>query len=140
MLKKIKSISSIFLAILFVVSVSYAGEIKEVSYQTNLHCGSCASKIQKGLQKAGGVIETKTDVASKVVTVKYDADKTDDSKIKQLIADMGYKADLANAKECKKGEKECCKTTGKACDNKDKTSKMSGKDCCDAKATKSNPK
>ncbi|MCO5251245.1 MAG: heavy-metal-associated domain-containing protein [Candidatus Kapabacteria bacterium] len=140
MLKKIKSISSIFLAILFVVSVSYAGEIKEASYQTNLHCGSCASKIQKGLKKAGGVIETKADVASKVVTVKYDADKTDDSKIKQLIADMGYKADLANAKECKSGEKACCKTTGKACDNKDKTSKMSGKDCCDTKATKSNPK
>jgi len=139
MLIKIKSISSIFLAILFVVSVSYAGEIKEASYQTNLHCGSCASKIQKGLKKAGGIIETKADVDSKVVTVKYDADKTDDSKIKQLIADMGYKADLANAKECKKGE-ECCKVTGKACDNKDKTSKMSGKDCCDTKATKSNPK
>jgi hypothetical protein len=47
---------------------------------------------------------------------------------------MGYKVDV------KKADHECCKTTGKACDNKDKTSKMSGKDCCDTKATKSNPK
>lgn len=134
MLKKIKSISSIFLALLFVISISNAGEIKEASYQTNLHCGSCASKIQKGLNKTAGVVETKTDVASKIVTVKYDTDKTDDVKIKQVIADMGYKVDE------KKADHECCKTTGKACDNKDKTSKMSGKDCCDTKATKSNPK
>lgn len=134
MLKNIKLLSMLAFVAFSAFNVTYSAEIREASFQTNLHCGSCASKIQKGLNKTAGVIETNADVATKIVTVKYDTEKTDDTKLKQVIADLGYKVDE------KKTDKECCKTTGKECTNKDKTSKMSGKDCCDTKATKSSQK
>lgn len=141
MLKNIKLLSMFAFVALLAVNIAYSAEIREASFQTNLHCGSCASKIQKGLNKTAGVIETNADIATKIVTVKYDTEKTDDTKLKQVIADMGYKVDENTAdKKCSKTtDKECCKTTGKECTNKDKTSKMSGKDCCDTKATKSSP-
>ncbi len=133
MLKNIKLLSMIAFVAFLALNVAYSAEIREASFQTNLHCGSCASKIQKGLNKTVGVIETNADVATKIVTVKYDTEKTDDTKLRQVIADLGYKVDE------KKADKECCKVTGKECTSKDKTSQTSGKDCCDTKATKSNP-
>ncbi len=124
----LKLLFAIFIAssMLFVTS-AFSADTKEVSIQTNLHCGSCASKIDKGLKKNSGVTEVKSDVDTKIVTVKYDPEQTDETKIKRAIKKMGYEADVLVKKDAK-----CCTDS--------KTLKSSGKDCCDTKATKSAPK
>jgi len=124
----LKLIFAIFIAssMLFVAS-AFSADTKEVSIQTNLHCGSCASKIERGLKKSSGVTEAKSNVESKVVTVKYNPEQTDETKIKSAIKKMGYEADVVENKD-----KKCCSDS--------RTLKSSGKDCCDTKATKSAPK
>jgi periplasmic mercuric ion binding protein len=78
----------------FFVSSAFSADTKEVCIQTNLHCGSCASKIDKGLKKSGGVIDVKSDIDTKIVTVKYNPEKTDEAKIKRSIKKLGYNADI----------------------------------------------
>jgi len=121
-------IIKLVIAALFVVTfVATAANNKEVSIQTNLHCGSCAAKIEKGIKKTSGIITSKADVSSKVVTIKYDADKTDESKINEKKKKMGYTTEVM--KTTANSKKSCC--TDK---------KVTDKDCCDTKATKSAPK
>jgi copper chaperone CopZ len=108
------------------MNFAYSATPKEISIQTNLHCESCAQKIEKGLSKVGGVINPKADVKSKVVTIKYDSDKTDGGKLTKAIADMGYKTEIIKNDECCTTDKKAKKTSVK-------------KDCCDTKATKSAP-
>ncbi|MBX3042802.1 MAG: heavy-metal-associated domain-containing protein [Candidatus Kapabacteria bacterium] len=122
------NLSLITAILLLAVTNLFAADTKEVNIQTNLHCGSCASKIEKGLKKSSGVMEAKSNVESKVVTVKYDASKTDETKITKAISKMGYDAEVVANKK----SDGCCST--------DKSTKSSGKDCCDTKATKSAPK
>jgi copper chaperone CopZ len=122
-----KSIAVTIIALVFSAISLFAASPKEISVQTNLHCESCATKIEKGLKKVSGVLESKANVDTKIVAIKFDSDKTNESKITKTIADLGYKADLV--KSC--DEKSCTDT---------KKVKNSGKDCCDTKATKSAPK
>lgn len=83
-------------------SVAYSADSKEVSIQTNLHCGSCASKIDKGLKKSDGVLKVNSDIDSKIVTVKYNPEKTDEAKIKRTIKKLGYEADVISTKSAPK--------------------------------------
>lgn len=57
-----------------------------------MHCDGCADKVKAGLAGKDGIVEVSVAVADKRVTVKYDADKLDISKVAKLIADLGYKA------------------------------------------------
>ncbi|MFA5511874.1 MAG: heavy metal-associated domain-containing protein [Candidatus Kapaibacterium sp.] len=112
--------SFIILPIIFGLMLTlsaYGFEAKEVCVQTNLHCGSCAQKIERGLKKKDGVMTAKSDVDTKVVTVKFDGSKTSEKEITKSIEKMGYTAKIMKT---------------------DKSS--SGKDCCDTKTTKSAPR
>lgn len=127
-----KKLNLFLLMLVFMVNAMplFSADSKEVSIQTNLHCGSCASKIEKGLKKTSGVLEAKSNVEDKVVTIKYNPDETDESKIKRTIKKLGYTADVLSTKS----KSDCCDADKKT------SSKSSGKDCCDTKATKSAPK
>ena len=102
-------------------SVLVAGE-KEVSYKTNITCGGCATSIKTAMAKVEGITETNVDVASKVVTVKYDESKVEESNIKTTINKAGYTATVQakNAKpdEAKVGEKKECGSDKSCCKEK----------------------
>lgn len=120
-----KTFTVAIVAVLFTAISVFSADQKEVKIQTNLHCGSCASKIEKGLKKTNGVVYSKANVESKIVTIKYDADKTNEISVTKSIQDLGYKAEVV------KTEDHDCDANGR---------KNKGKDCCDTKATKSAPK
>ena len=89
--------------------------VKELKIKSNPHCKDCKEKIETGLNKTSGVVSSDVDVASKVITVKYDADKTTEKSVRKAVTDLGFKADNMSAK----AGKNCC-TDGKTCNGKDK--------------------
>lgn len=91
-MKKILSMIVVF----FAISISMFAVDKEISVQTDLHCGACKAKIEKTMKTINGIKSTKADVDSKIVTIKYDTDKLSDKKIIQTITDLGYKASMIN--------------------------------------------
>lgn len=82
----------------------------ELKVKTSAVCGMCKSTIEKELAFTKGVKKSELDVASKVVTVTYNPNKTTPEKIRQAIAKAGYDADDVPA-DAKAYEKlhACCK-------------------------------
>ncbi|MCP4176747.1 MAG: heavy metal translocating P-type ATPase [bacterium] len=58
-----------------------------------MSCGHCVSSIEKVLNSADGIVEAKVDLASKTASVKFESDKIDLNKIKELVVEAGYEAD-----------------------------------------------
>lgn len=73
-------------------------EIKEVTYQTNLHCDKCAKKISENVSFEKGVKDLTIDIEKKTVTIKYDKAKTDAEKLAAAIRKLGYTAEVIPAK------------------------------------------
>ncbi len=87
--------------------------IKEVKIKTSAICEMCKSRIERNLGFEKGVKEADLDVDTKVVTIRYDAKKTDPTKLKAVITRTGYDADEvpADAKGYAKLPS-CCKKGG----------------------------
>lgn len=65
---------------------------QEVQIATNLHCADCKAKIEADLAYAPGVKTVEADVATKVVTVKFNPKKTSTEELVQRIQKLGYQA------------------------------------------------
>ena len=70
-----------------------AADDKEVKIKTSAVCGMCKARIERSLAFEKGVKEATLDVDTKVVTIKYNAAKTDVAKLKANITKTGYDAD-----------------------------------------------
>ena len=105
-----------------------AKDIKTVVFNTvpEMHCTNCENKIKSNLRFEKGVKDIVTDLKSKTVTVKYDADKTTVDNLVKGFAKIDYKATV-----CKDAAPACC--GGKKSDKKD--GKEQG-DCCKKKSDK----
>lgn len=120
-LAKFFALTAIMIA--FTISSVLANTITEVQLKTNAHCGSCKSKIEKSVNKLDGVLSSKLDLESNVLTVKFNSEKVKLDDIRAKIKKTGYDADLVdntqNKPEVKK-DKKCCdsKKDKKCCDNK----------------------
>ncbi|MBR1880382.1 MAG: heavy-metal-associated domain-containing protein [Prevotella sp.] len=88
---------ALLLALAF-ASVCMAKDIKTVVLTTNpeMHCNNCEKKIKSNLRFEKGVKVIETDLRTKTVTIKYDADKTT---IDNII--KGFKKIKYEAKEVK---------------------------------------
>ena len=93
-------------------------ELKEVKFKTNAHCGGCVSKIEGKLNDVDGVESSKLDMASKVVTVKYDASETNAKELRETIKNAGYDATVEKSCGSNKG---CCKSKANRHPDKCKT-------------------
>ncbi len=82
----------------------------KVKIKTSAICEMCKARIEKKLAFTKGIIESDLDLKDKVITVTYQSNKTDISKIKNAINEAGYDADETKAIE-KSYEKlpSCCK-------------------------------
>ena len=81
---------SIFLSLLFVcmAAVGFA-QTKTETLKVSGECGSCKKKIESAAKKAGASYAV-WDVDSKELTVKYNSTTTNNAKIQNSIAGVGY--------------------------------------------------
>lgn len=132
--------------------------VKTSTFKVWGNCGMCKTTIE-GAAKTSGATYANWDIESKLLTVKYAANKTNDDKIQKGIANAGYDNVKYTAPDaaydglhdcCKydrkmaatdvktdkgdKGSKEvaaCCMKDGKCMGGKECFKKMEGKsDCC----------
>ena len=93
-----KRLSFIIFAFSFSVAL-LAKDIKTAVFTTSpeMHCESCEKKIKGNLRFEKGIKNIITDLKTKTVTIKYDADKTN---VQNII--KGFKKIKYEAKEVKK--------------------------------------
>ena len=113
MKQAVKNIKFFILAVFTVFSFAGMAQnknIAELKVKTSAVCEMCKTTIEKELAFTKGVKKSELDVASKVVTVTYNPNKTTPEKIRQAIAKAGYDADTVPA-DPKAYEKlhACCK-------------------------------
>ncbi len=98
-----------FTLIAFTMSVvCQAADIKTlyVTTQPQMSCSGCENKIKKALRFEKGVKEIRTDLEHQIVTVVYDAEKTDENKIINAFGKMKYRATvLKNPPVSSEGQK-----------------------------------
>lgn len=126
------------LALIFIFAISLQSfaqkqsKIEQVNIKTSAVCEKCKEKIESNLSFEKGVKNVELNIETKIVTVKYNPDKTDPDKIRKAISKLGYDADDIKS-DCKAHENlaQCCKKKlSKGCNNK--LSK-----CCEKKLSQS---
>jgi len=75
----------------FSLPTATAGEVQTVTLDVpGMTCKFCPITVRKALLKVPGVIEAKSDFASKTATVTFDPEKTGLSDLTQATANAGY--------------------------------------------------
>ncbi len=134
----------ILLTLMLMVSVlGFAKELKTLRVTTDpqMVCNNCENKIKKTLRFEKGVHEITTDLDNQVVTVVYDAEKTDEAKLVKAFEGLKYKATVLGEQcetpsegECTKAEgkcfkKNCTETAEKQCKKAEKQCEKAEKQC-----------
>lgn len=100
----------------------YAKDMKTLVVTTSpkMSCQNCENKIKGNLRFEKGIHKIETDLKNQTVTVTYDADKTDETKIAEAFGKLNYKVSKAGTHageqtcsgSCKKEESnmDCCKS------------------------------
>jgi len=131
------------IAFLFVFSnFSFAQTAKKETIKVWGNCGMCKKTIETAATKAGAS-SAKWDTETKMLSVSYNAKKTNAQKIQEAIAAVGYDTrDLTAPDEVYNNLHGCCQYDRKAgaeasakkesCCSNEKCSKeeCKGKDCC----------
>lgn len=131
----------LLLAILMVTLIGSAKDMKtlRVTTEPQMSCANCENKIKKNIRFEKGVHEISTDLENQVVTVVYDADKTDENKIVKAFDKIKYKATVLPNGCNGDSSSACSKEKGDCCKGKDAKSSNSKEKCCgksDSKCTK----
>ena len=103
---------NLFFLCLLIAQTAFAFDqpTETVKIKTSAICGMCKKTIERGLAFEKGVLDSKLDEDTKIVTVKFNPKKTTLSKIKKNISKSGYDADdLMADKKSYDGLEECCK-------------------------------
>jgi len=98
------------------LNLAYAdGKDKVVKFKTSAICEMCKARLERNLGLSKGVKESNLDLNDKVLTVKYNPEKTTEEAIKATINNTGYDADLSVANQ-KAHDKlpSCCRKTAAA--------------------------
>lgn len=98
-----KSLFAVIAAMLcvsmFSVSAKQTRQLREVVFVTTMDCPRCEKKIMENVSFEKGVVDLKTVLADKTVTIVYDAAKTDTLKLGNSIRELGYGARAVSDKE-----------------------------------------
>ncbi|MFV0506009.1 MAG: heavy-metal-associated domain-containing protein [Bacteroidales bacterium] len=70
-------------------------------FQSNMHCASCEAKVEEKLRFEKGMKELKVDAHSNTIKLKFNATKTSQLHLKEVIEGMGYEAKIINEKRYK---------------------------------------
>ena len=104
-------LSSVFAFSLIAVSGCSTAETRTAKIKVpTAQCMMCANNIEKTLKKVDGVSEVTVDMDVKVVSVTYDASRTEMAALEQAITGAGYQANQAPADSAAyAGLPDCCK-------------------------------
>ena len=99
MISKIKSAAKVIVLTLFITAANglfaqtaETGK-KYVDIKTSAVCGHCKKAIETAVTSVDGVKSATVDLDTKIVTVKYDVEKTNVDALKTAIVNIGYDAD-----------------------------------------------
>ncbi len=106
-MKNLKILLLTFLTINF----AFAGDNPAViKIKTSAVCGMCKRKIEKNLAFEKGIEDVNLDIPSKILTVTYNAKKTNPATIKKMVSNTGYDADeVASDPVAYEKLSSCCK-------------------------------
>lgn len=135
-----KQIVLILMAVIALVGAAKDLKTLRVTTEPPMTCSNCENKIKKNIRFEKGVQQITTDLEGQVVTIVYDADKTDADKLVKAFDKMNYKATVLDegAQPAAKGEGDCCKSKEDCCCKAKEGKGCKGKEasCCKAKAGK----
>ena len=102
---------SVFAFSLFAVSGCSTVETRTTKIKVpTAQCMMCANKIEKAVKEVDGVAEVAVDMDVKVVSVTYDASRTEMAALEQAITGAGYQANKAPADSAAYANlPDCCK-------------------------------
>lgn len=84
-----------------------------VEIETNSQCNMCKKRIEKELFRTEGIMKAELDVKSSMLTVNYDAHKTDADIIREAVSKIGYNADDVKADpKAQAALPKCCQPGG----------------------------
>ena len=63
---------------------------EQVVFLVSMDCHNCEQKIKKNIPFEKGVKDLTTNLDKKLVTIKYQTDKTDKDKLKKSIEKLGF--------------------------------------------------
>jgi copper chaperone CopZ len=73
-------------------------KVESVEYKcAGMHCAGCEETITTEVKKTEGVKDVKADSKSKIVTVSFDANKTNKENISKSINAAGYDTELSKS-------------------------------------------
>lgn len=102
------------LALMMSFTVAMAKDIQNVCFKVEqMECHNCANKVKKNIRFEKGVKMIETDVENRIVTITYDADKTDIKRLADGFEKIDYTATPVT--DCNIPADKC---KGKSCCNK----------------------
>lgn len=85
----------------------------EIKIKTSAQCDMCKKRIEKKLSFEKGIKSAILDVDSKILTIVYKKDKTDEKTLKTAVSKIGYDADgMVADKGAYDKLPECCQKGG----------------------------
>ncbi|MCW3086316.1 MAG: hypothetical protein JWP12_3682 [Bacteroidetes bacterium] len=108
-------LAAVVMFVLFAASAKAQNNTAELKIKTSATCEMCKATIEKYMAFEKGVKKSELDVASKILTVTYNPQKTTPEKLRIAVSKSGYDADdvKADPKAFAKLE-ECCRK-GQVC-------------------------
>lgn len=106
----------LLIAMLLTMTVGLAKDIKTLVVTTTppMHCENCENKIKGNLKFEKGVKKIQTSIPDQMVTIEYDADKTNAENLIEAFKKFGYEAQAITPQS--EGEKKCCEqASGEGC-------------------------
>ena len=64
-------------------------EIKDVTFNVQLHCKNCVKKVQENIAFEKGVKDLQVSLEKQTIAIKYDASKTSEETLKNAIVKLG---------------------------------------------------
>lgn len=80
------------LVLIPVMAFAAPKEVRTVTFSSNLHCKECVKKVVENLSYVKGVKDLDVSLEKQEISIKYDASKTDKTKLASEIGKLGYTA------------------------------------------------
>lgn len=74
---------------------------QKIVYDVSMTCENCKKRIEKNISFEKGVKDLKVDLPSKTVTIEFQENKTDTTKLRKAIEKLGYEVFVSNTQETK---------------------------------------
>jgi len=97
-MKKIITALAIAFSAALVVNAA-AKKTETVVFQTKLHCENCVKKVVENISYVKGVKDLDVSLKEQKITITFDPEKTDRSKLASEIKKLGYPANINSSNE-----------------------------------------